>query len=68
MTPMINHVETCRNKVAVRIDAIAIERRTRAKGRDPITKNKVAIVENRLAGTRKEQIATQLLRENSQMG
>ena len=68
MTPITNHVATCKNKVKAKAIAIAAERRLIKIERFKNTKIIVWRVVNKLAGTRKAQIAIQLLRENSKRG
>ena len=68
ITPITNQVEICRNNVAARIEAIALLQRIFIKDCSVATNIKVTIVVIKLAGTRNEQIATQLWRENSKIG
>lgn len=67
-TPITNQVATCKNNVRANIIAIAADKLLFNMGRLKNTKIIVCSVVNKLAGTRKAQIAMQLLRENSKRG
>ena len=66
--PIINQVETWRNRVTATMTAIPIDFPTISNGCSLIIKMTVVIAVKRFAGTKKEQIATQFWRENSKTG
>jgi len=67
ITPIENQVATCRNKVREnRTAALADKRKARVLLLS--MKTKLDVVMNKLAGTRKAQIATQFCRENWEIG
>jgi len=63
-TPMINQVETWRNKAIANMEAILLDQSILDNDSPLTTITIVKIVVNKLAGTKKEQIATQFCREN----
>ena len=66
-TPIENQVATCKNKVRENRTAILAEKR-KAKVLLLSIETKLDVVRNKLAGTRKAQIATQFCRENWEIG
>ncbi len=64
----MNQVATWKNNVKAKVIAIAADRLVVKRGRFKKTKIIVCRVVIKLAGTRKAQIAMQLLRENSNRG